>query len=199
MKIDLERNMIEKSIYIITGGPGFGKTMLVQALKADGYSCSNEFARDLILEQQQINGEILPWKQPRRFQQEILNRRTAFFNSVQQGIIAFADRAIPDQLAFARYKGFGSPPVLEEAANHYRYAPLVFVTPPWSEIYTTDAIRTETFDEARKLHEIIVETYKNLNYQIIELPLLPISERKKYILQNLLNIEKQWKPADVIF
>lgn len=179
--------MKEKLIYIITGGPGFGKTKLIEALKNEGYMCSNEFARDLILEQQQINGNILPWKQPRLFQQEILNKRIAFFESVKDGEIAFADRAIPDQLAFARYKGFGSPPVLEAAARQYRYAPLVFVTPPWAEIYTTDTIRTETFEEAKKLHEIIVETYKNLNYQIIELPLVPISERKQHIHQNLFN------------
>ncbi len=179
--------MIEKSIYIITGGPGFGKTELIEALKTDGYLCSDEFARDLILEQLKTNGDIVPWKKPKLFQQEILKRRTAFFNSVQQDILAFADRAIPDQLAFARYKGFGSPPVLEEAVRQYRYAPIVFVTPPWPDIYTNDDIRTETIGEAEKLHEVIVDTYKNLNYQIIELPLLPISERKKYILQNLFN------------
>jgi predicted ATPase len=181
--------MPEKSIYIITGGPGFGKTALIEALKADGYLCSDEYARDLIISQQKINGNILPWKQPRLFQQEILSRRISFFESVPDRETAFADRAIPDQLAFARYKGFGSPGILEEAARQYRYAPIVFVTPPWREIFVNDSIRTETFDEAQKLHEIILETYKNLNYQIIELPLVPISERKKYIFQNLLNIE----------
>jgi predicted ATPase len=182
--------MIEKPIYIITGGPGFGKTMLIDALKADNYICSDEFARDLILSQKETGGEILPWKKPRLFQQEILNLRIAFFNSVPKGVVAFADRAIPDQLAFARYKGFGSPEILEDAAREYRYAPLVFVTPPWPKIYCTDSIRTETFEEAMKIHKIIVETYKNLNYQIIELPLVPISERKNILLQNLLNIEK---------
>lgn len=179
--------MKEKLIYIITGGPGFGKTELIEALKTEGYPCSDEFARNLILEQQQINGEILPWKQPRLFQQEILKRRISFFESVRDGEIAFADRAIPDQLAFARYKGYGTPAVLEEAARQYRYAPVVFVTPPWPEIFVNDSIRTETFDEAKKLHEIITETYKDLNYQINELPLVPISERKKHILNNLLN------------
>lgn len=179
--------MTEKPIYIITGGPGFGKTSLIDALKTDGYRCSEEYARDLILSQQNINGDILPWKQPRLFQQEILNKRISFFESVQQEEIAFADRAIPDQLAFARYKGFGSPDVLETAARNYRYAPVVFVTPPWPEIFINDFIRTETFEEAKILHEIILETYKNLNYRIIELPLVPISKRKEHILQNLFN------------
>lgn len=179
--------MTEKPIYIITGGPGFGKTSLIEALKTDGYRCSKEYARDLILFQEKINGDILPWKQPRLFQQEILNKRISFFESVPDGEIAFADRAIPDQLAFALYKGFGSPDVLEKAARNYRYAPVVFVTPPWAEIFVNDSIRTETFDEAKKLHETILKTYRNLNYRIIELPLVSISERKKHILQNLFN------------
>lgn len=177
--------MTEKQIYVITGGPGFGKTQFVEALRLSGYRCSEEYARDLIVSQLESGGEILPWKKNRLFQQEVLQKRVSFFESVPEGSVAFADRAIPDQLAFARYKGFGSPEMLETAAREYRYAPRVFVTPPWSAIFVNDVVRTETFEEAVRIHEIVVETYKDLNYQIIELPLLPISERKKYLLQNL--------------
>jgi len=177
--------MPEKQIYVITGGPGFGKTMLVEALRAKGYLCSGEFARELILSQQEIGGDNLPWKNPRLFQQTVLKKRKDFFDSIPDGAIAFADRAIPDQLAFARYKGFGTPEVLVSAASEYRYASKVFVTPPWPEIYVNDPIRTETFDEAFQIHQIVVETYRNLNYQIIELPLLPISERIIYLLHNI--------------
>ena len=181
--------MIEKQIYVITGGPGFGKTLLVEELRQLGYHCSKEFARDLILSQQESGGDILPWKNPILFQQNILQKRIAFFDSVPDGSFAFADRGIPDQLAFARYRGFGAPDILIESAQKYRYAPQVFVTPPWPEIYTNDAIRTETFEEALRIHEFIVKTYVDLNYQIIELPLLPLKQRTKYLLQNLLNFE----------
>lgn len=177
--------MPEKQIYVITGGPGFGKTMLVETLQAKGYLCSGEFARDLIVSQQEMRGDILPWKNPRLFQETILNKRKEFFDSVPEGKIAFTDRAIPDQLAFARYKGFGSPKVLATAASEYRYANKVFVTPPWPEIFVNDPIRTETFDEALQIHKIVVETYTSLNYKIIELPLLPLAQRIEHLLQNL--------------
>jgi predicted ATPase len=190
--------VIEKNIYVITGGPGFGKTVLTEGLRSSGFCCSGEFARELITNQQQSGGEILPWKKPRLFQQEVFNRRIAFYNSVPDQAIAFADRAIPDQLAFARYRGFGTPENLELAARQYRYAPRVFVTPPWPEIYVNDEVRTETFEEALKVHEFVVDTYKLLNYQIIELPLVPVSERIDYLLKHL-NIGKEWKTADVTF
>jgi len=177
--------MIEKQIYVITGGPGFGKTSLIEELRQAGYHCSGEFARDLILSQQESGGEILPWKNAKLFQQNILEKRIAFFDSIHDGSFAFADRGIPDQLAFARYRGFDTPEVLIECAEKYRYAPQVFVTPPWPEIFTNDTIRTETFEEALRIHELIVKTYVDLNYQIIELPLLPVKQRINYLLQNL--------------
>lgn len=177
--------MSEKQIYVITGGPGFGKTRLVDELRQLGYHCSGEFARDLILSQQESGGDILPWKNPRLFQQEILQKRIAFFDAVPDGSIAFADRGIPDQLAFAKYRGFVTPEILIACAQKYRYAPQVFVTPPWPEIFVNDVIRTETFEQALLIHEIIVQTYVNLNYRIIDLPLLPVKQRINYLLQNL--------------
>jgi len=183
--------MIEKQIYVITGGPGFGKTSLVEELRRSGYQCSGEFARDLIQSQQDSEGEILPWKNAKLFQQSILQKRIAFFDSVPDNSFAFADRGIPDQLAFARYRGFGTPEILNECAMKYRYAPKVFVTPPWAEIFTNDIIRTETFEEATRIHEFVVETYLNLNYQIIELPLLPVKQRMKYLFQSLTNFKKE--------
>ena len=181
--------MIEKQIYVITGGPGFGKTELIDVLRKSGYLCSAEFARDLI-EAQLLSGVILPWENPKFFQQEVLKHRIAFFESVSDGTFAFADRGIPDQLAFARYKGFGSPEVLAQSSSKYRYALQVFVTPPWPEIYKNDAIRTETFEEAVRIHQFILDTYSGLNYQIIQLPLLSVNKRVKFILQTILKISR---------
>lgn len=180
--------MSDKLIYIVTGGPGFGKTLLIESLRKAGYLCSGEFARDLIESQTACGGEILPWKNVRLFQQEVLKKRIEFFESVPEGTIAFADRGIPDQLAFAAYKGFRKPEILLEMAQKYRYATKVFVTPPWPEIYENDPIRTETFEEAKKIDLQIRKIYSGLNYQIIELPLVPVENRRDKLLQTLLNL-----------
>lgn len=176
---------MQKSIYIITGGPGFGKTKLTEELRRLGYLCSGEFARDLIEQQLLTGGTILPWKNPKLFQQEILRQRSSFFDSVPANCVAFADRGIPDQLAFARYKGFGTPEVLMKSVEMYRYAPLVFVTPPWPEIFAIDSIRTETYEEAVKIHQSVLDTYSELNYELIDLPLIAINKRCDFILQTI--------------
>jgi predicted ATPase len=176
---------MQKQIYVITGGPGFGKTELIEELRRADYICSGEFARDLIESQLKSGGEILPWKNPKLFQLEVLKQRIAFFESVPENAIAFADRGIPDQLAFARYKGFGAPEILTESSRIYRYAVTVFVTPPWPEIFENDPIRTETFDEAVKIHQAVIETYSGLDYRLIDLPLLPIKGRLDFVLKTI--------------
>ncbi|HAQ20224.1 MAG TPA: ATPase [Prolixibacteraceae bacterium] len=177
--------MYQKQIYIITGGPGFGKTELVKELRRAGYLCSQEFARDLIEKQMSIGGEILPWKNPKLFQEEILRKRIAFFESVPDGVVAFADRGIPDQLAFARYKGFGAPEILIQSSLKYRYSPLVFVTPPWSDIFANDDVRTESYNDAVWIHQFVLDAYIGLNYQAIELPLSSVKSRVEFILQTI--------------
>lgn len=174
-----------KNIFVITGGPGFGKTALINELRLKGYLCSREFARDTIEKQLQIGGDLLPWKNPKLFQEEILRLRKGFYESVPDQTIAFADRGIPDQLAFASYKGFGTPEILKESSEKYRYAPMVFVTPPWPKIFVNDSIRRETFEEAILIHHVVLETYLRLNYQIIELPLISVSERSAFIFQTI--------------
>lgn len=182
---------MEKRIYVITGGPGFGKTELIEELRKSGYFCSGEFARDLIEDQLETGGEILPWKNSKLFQQEVLRQRIAFFESVPDDTFAFADRGIPDQLAFARYKGFGSPEVLVQSAQKYRYAPIVFVTPPWPEIFVNDSIRIESYEEAVLIHKTVLDTYLGLNYTIIELPLIPVIQRIELILLTIQKIRKK--------
>lgn len=178
---------VEKHIHIITGGPGFGKTALIHELRSRGYPCCDEFARELISQQLESGGNLLPWKDTKGFQGEILRLRKAFFESVPEKVTAFADRGIPDQLAFARYRGFGTPAILREMAVNYRYAPLVFVTPPWPAIYSTDSIRQETLEEAILIHQAVLNTFSELDYQLIELPLLPVTERADFICQTLIN------------
>ena len=176
---------MEKQIYIITGGPGFGKTQLIDELRRLGYLCSGEFARDLIESQQKSGGEILPWINSKLFQEEVLKQRITFYESVPDDTPAFADRGIPDQLAFARHRGFGTPEVLIQSAAYFRYAPQVFITPPWPGIFENDDIRCESFDEAVRIHQAVLDTYSELDYQLIELPLVPVNQRADYILQTL--------------
>ncbi|MDX9882940.1 MAG: AAA family ATPase [Prolixibacteraceae bacterium] len=169
-------------IYVITGGPGFGKSALTDYLKKLGYKTGEESAREIIREQRKIDGDILPEKNIRLFQNEVLKRRLEFYQSVGNNEIAFADRAIPDQIAFTRFKGFDTPEILARYANECRYNEKVFITPPWKEIYKNDTERTEPFEKSYELHYVIVNVYEELGYSLIELPYADVPQRAEFIL-----------------
>ena len=175
---------LEKTIVVITGGPGFGKSSVVQKLGEYHFKVANEFAREIIDEQLKTGGHKLPWKDRSGFQQAVFARRLDFYQSVKSGELAFSDRGLPDQLAFARYRGADLADMLDLVQN-YRYFPHVFITPPWQEIYGTDAIRNETYEEACGLHEIICQTYIDLNYKLVELPESSVETRAKFIINYL--------------
>jgi len=46
--------------YVITGGPGSGKTSLIEALRSRGYNSTVEAGRAIIQDQVAIDGRALP-------------------------------------------------------------------------------------------------------------------------------------------
>ena len=48
--------------FVITGGPGFGKTSLLKELEKKGYKVFHEAARAIIEEQEKLDNPTLPWK-----------------------------------------------------------------------------------------------------------------------------------------
>jgi predicted ATPase len=59
------------------------------------------------------------------------------------------------------------------------------VTPPWLKIFKNDHIRTESFEESLRIHQAVLLAYTRLNYQVIELPLLPVKKRVEYLIQTI--------------
>jgi predicted ATPase len=172
-------------VYVITGGPGFGKSTLISQLSYKGFRVSNEIAREVIEEQQLSGGDALPWKNVILFEKYIASRRIEFIESVTPSEIAFSDRGLPDQVAFSWYKGKTESYFLKESVKKYRYATMVFITSPWEAIFTNDQIRQESFDEACKIHLFILKAYQENGYQLFDLPLVSPAERVNFILQTI--------------
>jgi len=172
-------------VFVITGGPGFGKSVLIEKLRELGYRVGSEFARQLITRQISEGGDILPWKDLAEFEKRVTEKRVEFLKSVDIDSIAFSDRGLPDQAAFSMYKGKEISPQLNLALEENRYAKKVFLTPPWPQIFQNDQIRTETFEEAERIHQFIVKAYLDYGYELIELPFVSPDERIEFILKSL--------------
>ena len=96
-----------------------------------------------------------------------------------------ADRGIPDTLGYARLIGLPDTHWIEAACRQYRYAPLVFLAPPWREIYETDGERKQDFAEAEWTYEVVKNVYRECGYETVVLPKAPPTERARFILKHL--------------
>ncbi|MGC4048271.1 MAG: AAA family ATPase [Paludibaculum sp.] len=92
---------------------------------------------------------------------------------------------MPDTLAYARLIGLGGLAPIERACRRYRYAPVVFVAPPWEAIYETDSERKQPYEEVSRTHDQLVQTYQDCGYELVELPLVPAEERARFLLATL--------------
>ena len=172
-------------VYVISGGPGFGKTVLIEKLQQQGYPVGGEIARQIMLQQIAEGGRLLPWKDIIGFEIKVTEERIYFLKHIDDQCVAFSDRGLPDQAAYSWYKGKGLTEQLKAALAANRYAKKVFLTPPWREIYQNDQIRTETFEEAVKIHNFIVKAYLENGYELIDLPFVSTEKRIEFILKSL--------------
>ncbi|MFM7024137.1 MAG: AAA family ATPase [Flavobacteriales bacterium] len=169
---------------IITGGPGTGKTTILNQLQSKGYNTFEEVARIVIKEELIAGSDALPWKNLDAFSKKVLPLQIINHSKALSGL-NFYDRGIPDIAAYQLHSNQSVFKELEEAIALHRYHNDVFITPPWKEIYLNDNERKETFEKACEIHFRLSETYANFGYRLIEVPQLTTEERVKFILDHL--------------
>jgi len=180
------RYVYELPWYVIIGAPGVGKTTLLQELEKRGYNCVPEVARNIIKVQIQSEGDALPWKNRTKYSELMLEKSIKDFLDLKEvSITAFFDRGIPDTYAYNRLINIEITAELEKAANKYRYNRKVFILPPWEEIYTTDNERKQDYEEALLTYRVMKQIYSSLDYELIELPKISVSERADMVISNL--------------
>lgn len=166
--------------YIITGGPGAGKTSVLDVLQEQGYLVMPEVARNIIREQMAMDGDALPWRNTFLYKQIMAERTIHSFHEAPGSLCLF-DRGIPDVIAYGKLIGAAADQALLEAAHTCRCNKQVFIFPPWKEIYTMDTERKQDFTEAIATFDILKETYVEYGYELIEVPTGTVAQRAAFI------------------
>ncbi|MET3647377.1 AAA family ATPase [Phyllobacterium ifriqiyense] len=179
-------HILNERFVVLTGGPGSGKTTLIEELKQRGHAASVEAGRAIIQQQTSIEGPALPWKDPALFSELMLCWELRSYEIAQEvdGMIFF-DRGIPDIAGYLQLSQLAVPAHVQNAAEQYRYNPLAFILSPWEEIFEQDRERKQTFAEAVRTYHAMVKAYGHLGYDLIEVPRLPASHRADFILEHL--------------
>ncbi len=169
---------------IVTGGPGSGKTTLIDELRRRGHAVTAEAGRAIIKDQVIIDGPALPWADPALFAEAMLSWEIRTYRNAEHDAapVVFFDRGVPDLAGYQRLLGRPVPAHIDAAIRTFRYRPRVFIAPPWPEIYATDVERTQSYDEAVRTFEAIEAAYLNYGYDLVRLPFTPVEDRAGFIL-----------------
>ena len=171
---------------VITGGPGAGKTMLLLALLARGYTIVGDSARTIIQDRRRRG--LSPRPNAYEFAQEALRMDIENFahHAATPGHVFF-ERGVLDALCGIDRVTHLNESELSMRLSKYQYCSKVFVLPPWKAIYVNDAERDHTFEHAEWVNGIAQEWYRRCGYQVLEVPMVSVDERCTYVLQALAN------------
>jgi|SRR5579872_3357708 len=172
--------------FIVTGGPGSGKTSLISEIEKRGYGRSIEAGRAVIQDQVAIGGRALPWDDRLLFAELMLSWEMRSYRAAERddGPIFF-DRGVPDVMGYLRLSQLPIPEHMKIAAKLFRYNPTVFIAPPWQEIFHQDHERKQDFEEAIRTYQAMVETYQEQKYSLVELPRVPLNQRVEFVLSRV--------------
>ena len=170
--------------FVITGGPGAGKSSTLEALAARGFRPVPESARAIIRQRKEAG--LSPRPALVQFGAEMLNADIAQYrNTTVENAPVFFDRGIGDALAFLSLQGTLTSTEVEAYVTAFRYNALVFLLPPWQEIYQTDAERDQSFSEAIAVCERLRTWYTHWHYTVVEVPRRSVEERADFILSTI--------------
>lgn len=166
--------------YVITGGPGAGKSTLIEALRDDGWTVFKESGRRVIQDRKSRGLPARPeLDEFGRAMLEIDEAQYAQHGSANE--VAVYDRGVVDTLSYLWIVGGIDRDELVRRQERYRYAMPVFIAPLWPEIYCQDGERDYGYREAVAVHDRLCDCYTDLGYELIELPKVDVPTRLEFV------------------
>jgi predicted ATPase len=165
--------------YVLTGGPGTGKSSIILALERRGETVVREAAKDHI-KFRQAQGIAEPWLED-DFQACILDLQVMREKILSNDRI-FIDRGIPDGLAYLDGTCKTSHRIMAEQAK-VRYDKVFLV----ESLYYTERtlIRREEHHQAIAITARLTHIYEKLGYEIVRIPIAALDERIDLIMREI--------------
>ncbi len=176
--------MTQPKRVIATGGPGAGKTTVLNALKAHGHHVIEESARSIIRER--LARGLPPRPAPREFALKVMQRDIANYRSTEsRSDLVLFDRGLLDGVGMLGQTAALDTRKVAALNERYIYHNCVFIFPPWPEIYQNDAERDQSFFDAIRIFELLDNLYRLYGYKLIEVPKTGVADRCNFVLHTL--------------
>lgn len=173
---------------VLIGGPGTGKTSVLEELESRNYYCLHEVSREVTKKAQEDGIDQLFLTDPLLFSQKLLEGREQQFLTANESDKdwVFFDRGIPDVAAYMDYTKTDYPQYFLDKNREYTYN-TTFLFLPWKKIYISDNERYESFEQLLEIDAHLQNAYKSLGHQLIQVPFGTVKERTDFIINWLKN------------
>lgn len=178
--------------YIITGGPGVGKSTTLSFLKEKmGIAVVMEAATDLIKDDLK-KGIKEPWAKE-KFNSRVFKlqqKRQDLVKSSEKSVVFF-DRAPMDVLTYEVSKTNPNSKLIEKiksVVSEDLYQKTVFFLENLDKCKQTE-VRAETLEESIQKGNDIVKMYRSLGYRLVRIPSATVEERANRIM-NIVKLEQ---------
>jgi predicted ATPase len=167
---------------VITGAPSSGKTSVINALAARGFTVRPETAR-AVFDRRVAGGETLQQIRADNvlFQHQIIAEKIALEKSLDPAARVFLDRGMPDSMTYFRLAGLDVAEAAGAACLNRYVAVFVFDRLP----VVQDGMRTEDEATAARLDRDLESDYKALGYDPVRVPVMPIEARADFVIAKL--------------
>jgi len=174
---------------VITGGPGSGKTEIINSLSKKNFYCFKEVSREIIRPEQLKGIENYFSDKPIEFSKRLIKKRkeqyieSSNLSLSKRKPVIFFDRGLHDIFAYLNYikKSYNN---IKFKLEDYSYD-TAFILPPWKEIYKTDSERKESYEQSIQIHKHIRSIYIKYKIQLFEIKPNTIENRVSEILKYL--------------
>jgi predicted ATPase len=174
--------------YILTGAPGAGKTAVLRLLEISGHVVVEEAATDVIALGNAL-GRQEPWRDP-AFVDDVVTLQRQRENAMHAAGRAsvFFDRSPVCTLALSHFLGFEPSRLLAREVDRVVadgvYEPAVFFIRNQGFVEAT-AARRISFEDSLVFEQVHERTYRDLGFQLVEVPAGPLLDRVALIQQTV--------------
>ena len=180
----MKKTIVKNNFFVLTGGPGGGKSTVLNALRQLGFESVDETARLII--KTRLAAGFPPRPSPIEFATEMFEMDLENFRSrIESSKIIFFDRSFLDSAALIYDADLRQYERIAHLLDTNRFNSTIFITPPWEDIYTSDQERDQTFKEAIETYRKLSDWYRSMGYAPKLLPKSSVDARADFILNEI--------------